>query len=178
MKLRSSEIQLRAPEPSDVDLLYRWENDEELWHLSNTLAPFSRFTLEQYILNNPADIYAHRQLRLMIDLVSGTGASRQTIGTIDLFEFDPVHQRAGIGILIIDEHRKKGYATKALKMMIKYSFEHLNLHQLFCNIATDNTASLKLFQKLNFQIIGRKRDWLLINNQWKDELLLQLLKSE
>ncbi|MDO9512043.1 MAG: GNAT family protein [Bacteroidales bacterium] len=178
MKLRSSEIQLRAPEPSDVDLLYRWENDESLWHVSNTLAPFSRFTLEQYILNNPADIFAHRQLRLMIDLVSGTKATRKTIGTVDLFEFEPVHHRAGIGILIIPEYQRKTYATQALKLMLKYSFEHLQLHQLFCNISTDNEASMRLFQKLGFQINGRKREWLMINDQWADEIFLQLLKSD
>ena len=65
--LKSKNIELRALEPSDVDLLYQWENNEELWHLSNTVAPFSRFVLEQYVMDSHQDIFTTKQLRLMID---------------------------------------------------------------------------------------------------------------
>ena len=65
--LKNKNIELRAMEPSDVDLLYQWENNEALWHLSNTLAPFSRFVLDQYVMNSHKDIFTSKQLRLMID---------------------------------------------------------------------------------------------------------------
>ncbi len=174
--LRSDNLILRAMEPEDADILYGWENDMSIWHLSNTLTPFSRFTLEQYVMNANQDFYTIKHLRMMIDLTDSP-QGQKTIGSIDLFEFEPNHMRAGVGILIHKDYRKKGYASEALDLMIDYAFGTLHLHQLFCNIGTDNPDSLKLFQNKNFIITGRKTDWVRINNKWKDEFLLQLIND-
>jgi diamine N-acetyltransferase len=169
-------IVLRALEPEDIDLLYQWENDWESWHLSNTLTPFSRFALEQYIMAADQDIFTAKQLRLMIDK---TGENEKVcIGTIDLFDFDPVNKRAGIGVLISKKERNKGFASEALKLLVNYCFSTLELHQLFCNIETTNTASLTLFQKQGFKTAGEKKDWLRKNNQWNNEYFLQLINQE
>jgi len=167
---------LRALEPTDVDLLYKWENDPEIWHISNTLAPFSRFILEQYLVNAHEDIYSSKQLRLMIDMITSE-PDFKTIGSVDLFDFSPHHKRAGIGILITKEERSKGYASEALELIIKYSFETLNLHQLYCNISEHNEKSMRLFQKHGFVIIGNKKQWLRIKDAWVDEYILQLIRK-
>ncbi len=174
--LKNNNIELRALEPSDVDLLYDWENNHELWHLSNTIAPFSRFVLEQYVINSHQDIYSSRQLRLMIDRREGN--KPETIGAIDLFDFDPVNKRAGIGIMVIGGERKKGYASEALTLLIEYCFNTLNLHQVYCNIDVLNLASYNLFIKHNFKVVGIKKDWLYTGKKWIDEYLLQLVHSE
>ena len=166
-------LSFRAPEPTDIDLLYKWENDTRIWHLSNTVTPFSRHVLEEYILNAHQDIYSVKQLRLMII----HNKTNNVIGCIDLFDFDPANMRAGIGILIGDKYRDKGYATEALEMVIDYAFNTLHLHQLFCNITTDNVASMKLFKKTGFEIIGLKKDWLRLKKSWVDEYLLQLINK-
>lgn len=173
--LKGKNLELRALEPADVDLLYQWENDGNVWHLSNTVTPFSRFMLEQYVLNTEQDIFTTKQLRLMIDKLEGN--KKTAIGNIDLFAFDPVNKRAGLGILIIKEERKKGYAAEAVGLLLDYCFEVLHLHQLYCNITTDNEASLKLFRKFNFEVIGVKKDWLHIRGKWVDEFLLQRIRG-
>lgn len=173
--LTGTSVKLRALEPSDVDLLYQWENDCNLWFVSNTLTPFSRFVLEQYVINAHDDIYTAKQLRLMIDIVQD--GQRTTIGTIDLFDFDPRHLRAGIGIMIHENYREKGYASDALETVISYAFNALNLHQLYCNISSDNQRSLDLFQKHHFKIIGLKKDWLLFGKKYFDEYMLQLVNG-
>jgi diamine N-acetyltransferase len=170
-------ILLRAPEPTDLDLLYAWENDLSVWQISNTITPFSRYTLEQYILSSHLDIHSAKQLRLMIDLVTTT-KSGKTIGTIDLFDYDPLHRRAGIGILINKDDRGHGYATEALDLLIDYAFNTLQLHQLYCNISADNEKSLKLFQNHDFKIAGLKKEWLSVNNKWKDEYFLQRINEQ
>jgi diamine N-acetyltransferase len=172
--MTGTNIQLRAPEPSDIDLLYQWENDRQIWPVSNTIAPFSRFVLEQYILNSHQDIYTTKQLRLMINL---TGEEK-TIGTVDLFEFDPGHRRVGLGILINKNERDKGYAKETLDLIIDYCFNTLMVHQIYCNISSENKISLKLFRSKGFEIIGIKKEWLLLNNKWNDEYLLQLINKE
>ncbi|MCD4697184.1 MAG: GNAT family N-acetyltransferase [Bacteroidales bacterium] len=173
--LKGKKIELRAIEPSDVDLLYQWENDEEIWYLSNTLAPFSKFVLEQYVLNSSQDIFTARQLRLMIDKINAKG--KIAIGSIDLFDFDPINKRAGIGILISKNERKKGHASEALQLLIDYCFDVLHLHQVYCNITSHNEISLQLFKKFNFVVAGTKRDWIREKNSWCDEYILQLIKS-
>ena len=166
-------IKLRAVEPQDIDHIFKWENNHTLWHLSNTLIPFSRFDLEQYVMNADKDIYQVKQLRLMI--VYNQGEQSKAIGCIDLFDFDPIHKRAGIGILIDDNEQNKGFASIALDLIIDYAFNTLNLHQLFCNIEEDNTKSLSLFKKKQFQEIGVKKDWNLRNGKWINEYSLQLI---
>lgn len=173
--LKGKNIILRALEPTDIDALFEWENDEKLWHLSNTITPFSRFTLEQYILNAHQDIYTTKQLRLMIDKKESDQSN--PIGSIDLFDFDPTNKRAGIGILILEKEQRKGYASEALEMLINYCFTTLQLHQIYCNISADNKVSLQLFQKLNFSIVGQKKEWLYIEGKWVDENILQLINT-
>jgi len=172
--MNGTKVRIRALEPDDVEILYKWENDRTIWHLSSTITPLSRFTLEQYVLSAGQDIYATRQMRMMIDLrkpIKGV----KTIGSIDLFEFEPAHQRAGVGILIHDGFRGKGFASEALDLLINYAFETLQLHQLFTNIATDNTDSIRLFESKGFQYIGTKKEWNRIRNNWLDESMFQLI---
>ena len=172
MKLKNERITLRAIEPSDIDVLYQWENDTDNWNVSNTQTPFSRFVLEEYIASAHQDIYSVKQLRLMI-----SNEENKAIGSIDLFDFDPNNLRAGIGILIAEKtDRKKGYASEALNLLIDYSFSSLNLHQLYCNITIDNEASILLFQKHGFLITGMKKEWIRDGEKYKDELLLQRVK--
>lgn len=173
--LEGKNLILRALEPADADLLYEWENNEELWYLSNTVTPFSRFTLEQYILNSHQDIFTAKQLRLMID--KKNPGRNDTIGSIDLFDFDPANKRAGIGILITEGERGKGYASEALELLIDYCFGKLELHQVYCNISADNKASLQLFKKHNFTRAGLKKEWIFVNGKWTDEYIFQLING-
>ncbi len=171
MNMEGRLCRLRAMEPADVDLLYEWENDTAVWSVSGTLAPFSRFALEALIESQRYDLFQSRQLRLIIETLDG-----RPLGAADLFEVDPLHRRAGVGILIHrTEDRGCGYAADALAVMIDYARRTLGLHQLWCGIETDNTASLSLFRRLGFVEIGTKRDWNWTAEGWKDELLMQLI---
>ena len=178
--LKSDNIILRALEPADLDILFEWENDTSIWMVSGTLQPFSRFVLEQYLASAHLDIYAHKQLRLVIDLMDDDEDSDETIpiGCIDLFDFDPKNRRAGIGILIGDKDmRGNGYGAEALTLLINYAFKTLDLHQLFCTITPDNEPSLHLFKKLGFEVTGLKQDWIFYNGKWHDEYTLQLINK-
>ncbi len=173
MKYR--DIRLRALEPEDLELLYNWENNNSWWMISNTVAPFSKYTLKRYIRNSHKSIYETGQLRLMIDLITGN----ETIGTIDIFDFDPFHNRAGIGILIAkEEQRRKGYASMAMKCLIDYCFRTLQLHQLWCNILANNHESIELFKKLGFVQIGIKKEWVKTADGYLDEYMFQLVNKD
>lgn len=170
--IKNEHILLRAPELSDLDSLYLWENDSSLWHLSHTLIPFSRFDLEQFILQSNHDIYEEKQFRFMIEIQE----SKEVAGCIDIFDFDAHNQRAGIGILLDEKFREKGIASSALTLIIEYAFNHLRLHQLYCNILSSNTKSMILFKKKHFSIIGVKKEWVFLEGKYHDEILLQLIR--
>ena len=169
MKLEFGKIRFRALEPEDIDLLFEWENETEIWEISNTSEPFSKYILAKYIKDSHRDIYESKQIRLIIETTDS-----HPVGAIDLFDFDPFHFRAGVGILIHNPaDRKLGYASDALELLCRYASEYLRLHQLYANITEDNIASIHLFKKVGFELVGVKKDWRRTLNGWKNELLFQ-----
>lgn len=175
MVLENEGIRLRAVEPEDLELLYRWENDEANWKQSNNFAPYSRFILKKYISGSGKSIYETGQLRLMIDVMP----EQRTVGSIDLFDFDHFNKRAGIGILIADPaDRKKGYASAALSCLINYTFETLGLHQLWCNILENNPESMNLFEGHGFIRCAVRKDWIRAGDSWETEYTLQLISPQ
>jgi diamine N-acetyltransferase len=173
--VKYNKIRLRALEPEDMELLYDWENNESYWVLSNTVSPFSKYTLKRYLENSHKNIYETGQLRLMIDLIT----EKVTIGTIDIFDFDPFHKRAGLGILVANEaYRKKGYASMSLTCLIDYCFKTLHLHQLYCNILANNSESIYLFKNHGFIQAGVKKDWIKTSDGYIDEYFFQLIDTK
>jgi len=167
--LKGEQIYLRTLEPSDADIILKWENNSDNWRVSNTLVPFSRKLIEDYV-NSAQDIYSIKQLRFIICLVEND----KEIGAIDLFDFDPYHLKVGLGILIAElQDRRNGYAKEAVLLIKEYCFNHLNLHQVYCNILSKNKASIDLFEKSGFTICGTKKDWIKNKEGWLDELMLQ-----
>lgn len=170
--LKGNTIYLRALEPEDLEFIYAIENNESVWEVSHTQTPYSRFLIRQYLENANQDIYEAKQLRLAICLQG----SFETIGLIDLFDFDAKNNRAGVGIVISNEaNRNSGIGSEALDLIINYAFHHLQLHQLFANIGSNNKISIALFTKFGFEKIGVKKDWNKINNRYEDEVLFQLI---
>lgn len=168
--LQGENIQLRALEPEDINFLFSVENSDTFWEISYTQLPYSKHILKKYIENAHQDIYEAKQYRFAI-----CNAQNQPIGIIDLFDFVPQHQRVGIGILILPEYQNKGFASEALKIIKKYTFTYLNIHQLFAEISCENSNSIQLFEKLGFQKTGVKKDWIFSNQTFKDVFIYQLL---
>ncbi|WP_187264194.1 GNAT family N-acetyltransferase [Pontibacter beigongshangensis] len=170
MQLKSDHIYLRALEPVDLDFLFGLENDTSVWQVGNTLMPYSRFVLEQYLENAALDIFTVKQLRLVICTYS-----HKAVGAIDLFDYEPLHQRAGVGIVISGPERGKGYAAEALQVLQSYGSEILQLHQVYCSVTADNQASLHLFRKAGFTEIGLRQQWLRTPTGWQDVVDFQKL---
>ncbi|MEC5165929.1 diamine N-acetyltransferase [Flavobacterium sp. PL11] len=170
--LKGKKIYIRALEPNDLEFIYAIENDQNIWEVSNTHTPYSRFLVKQYLENAHQDIYEAKQLRLAICQDQDFPA----VGLVDLFDFDPKNNRAGVGIVIRgNENKNKNIGSEALALLIEYAFSNLNLHQLFANIGTENVASNALFTKFGFKKIGVKTGWILVKGKYKDEAMYQLI---
>jgi diamine N-acetyltransferase len=134
--------------------------------------PFSKDVLRRFIESQQYDIFQTRQARLVISLKPDLRA----VGTVDIYDFDPYHLRAGVGILISEgESRGKGYASEAIDLVVGYAHRTLCLKQLYCSVSTDNLASLELFRRKGFIESGTRHHWRRIGTEWKDEYFLQLI---
>ena len=161
---------LRAPEPEDLACMMQFENTPSLWEVGNVTGPYSRFFLKQYIESTRNDIFADNQLRLMIE-----SPEKQVVGIIDLFNFEPFHNRAEIGIVVAKECRQKGVGELALRLLIAHSFDFLGLHQLYAHIDVTNEACRSLFQKCGFEECGYLKDWMRTGKTFRDVVVMQLM---
>ena len=168
MNIEGNLCRLRALEPEDLDAMYGWENDTDSWRVSGTVAPFSRHVLSRLIDEQQFDIYATRQMRLVIESLDSTA-----VGAVDMFEFDPQNLRAGVGIIVAPPYRKQGYALDALQTLERYVRDVLRMHQLWCSVGADNEASLALFRKAGYAECGRRKEWILTSTGAIDEVLMQ-----
>ncbi|WP_121665717.1 GNAT family N-acetyltransferase [Mesonia aquimarina] len=173
LTLQGRNIKLRALEPEDLEFIYEIENNEDLWELSSTQTPYSKFLIKQYLENAHLDIFEVKQLRLVIE-----DFQQNSLGLIDIFDFEPQHHRAAIGILIAEtENRQKGIGSEALQLLCNYAFSHLKMHQLYAGVSEENVVSQKLFQQQGFVKTGKKKDWNLVNGIYKTEYLYQLINN-
>jgi diamine N-acetyltransferase len=173
MFLHGEKIFLRALEPSDVELLYKWENDPEIWKISQTITPYSKYTLKQFVDSAQEDICSVKQVRFMITIMH----TKQTVGILDIFDIDFINSRAGMGILIDKSYRNQEIGSDAVALAANYIFNTLHLHQIYCNALNNNAISLKLFEKCGFSIIGIKKDWTKTETGFEDVIMLQRINN-
>lgn len=161
-------VRLRAMEPEDLDALYRIENDRDVWDVGENNVPYSRYILHDYIANASADIYADKQVRMVVENEKG-----QLVGVADVVNFCPSHARAEVSIVICREHRKKGYARAAIRQIMDYALRTLHLHQLYAVVREDNMPSLNLFSSLGFKSKTVLDDWLFDGKDYHNAVVMQ-----
>ncbi|MBQ8096794.1 MAG: GNAT family N-acetyltransferase [Prevotella sp.] len=163
-------VSLRAMEPEDLDMLYRIENDAQLWDVGATNVPYSRYTLHDYIAHASGDIYADRQVRLIAENADG-----HPVGIVDIVNFEPRHCRAEVGIVVERPLRRRCYAQAVLRELHHYARHVLHLHQLFALIAADNEAACALFRKMGYRQTATLQEWLFDGRNYADAKLFQAI---
>lgn len=148
-------ITLRKLEPSDLPFLYQWENDASSWPDGSIHNPLSQQDLRDYIASTTGDIYADRQLRLIIE---EDGA---TVGCIDLFDFDVRNRKAALGMYVAPDARGRGVGRQALQRMEEYAFGQLQLRLLYAIIATDNAPCSRLYRQAGYTPSSPLNAWTL-----------------
>ena len=163
------QVRLRAMEPEDLELLYKIENDTDLWPIGATNVPYSRYVLHDYIAQASADIYTDKQVRLIIET-----DSHHAIGLIDLVNFNPQHSRAELGIIIQKDYQHQGWGTLALQQLITYTNTTLHLHQIYAVVAETNIVCYNLLLKQGFKNNAILQQWLRTDKGYLNALLMQL----
>lgn len=161
-------LKLRLLDPKDLDFLIEVENDSQFWPLSHTTQPFSREDLSTYISNAHQSLSEAGQARFVISNPTGI-----PLGFVDLYDHDPQHKRAGVGVLVHPQWQRKRIGTQALELLMNQAKEHHDLHQLYALISPNNIKSRALFEKCSFEKSGLKKDWYFYADQYHDMWLYQ-----
>lgn len=171
MIIQGDSIRLRQASDRDVDAIYNWENDVEHWFVSDTVAPYSREEILQFV-QSANDIFLDGQMRLIIENLEG-----ELVGCIDFFAFDLKNKRVGLGILIDAAYRGHGFGKEAVKLAYTYAFESLEVHSVFAEVAETNIGSQKIFIASGFAHTATKLDWLWDGQEFQNQLVFQKINS-
>ncbi|MGE7904591.1 GNAT family N-acetyltransferase [Peribacillus sp. NPDC094092] len=102
--------------------------------------------------------------------------TKELIGTIGFHAYSPKYRRAEIGYEIHPAHWRKGFATEALKEMIAYGFNGLDLTRIGAVVFLENQPSSELLLKLGFIQEGILRSYIYQNGIPHDTYVYSLLK--
>lgn len=166
--MHTEKITLLAPEMEDVEMMFEFENDEEVWEHGGATGPYSRFQLQAFVKENKNDLFSDGQLRLIMENAGG-----EKVGIVDIFSFDARNSRAELGIAVRRAYRQRGYAKEALRLLEKHCFEVLDLHNLYVYINKRNAASAKLFAGLGYRLVGELHDWVKVGKKYDSVELWQ-----
>lgn len=164
-------VRLRNIEAADVDFLCEIENDSQNWSVSDTLAPYSRTTMEEYIQSESLGIWTNGQQRFIIE-----NQNKCIVGAIDIYDVDIFSHKAAIGIVIKDEYRRNGYGREALRLLCDYCFSHLDFQMLYAYVETGNKPSVSLMKSADFEVTATLKHWRRIGREYKDVFVLQLVR--
>ena len=140
-------VSIRRVRFSDVKKLLEWENNPDFWRISDRKEALNQREMEKFIEEQQADVFDLDQIRYMI-VGEKSGI---LIGTIDLYDIKWDSDTATVGILVAEQsNRKKGIGSEALQQLIIIAQQKLELEFLKARVHVDNTASLRLFDKLGF----------------------------
>ena len=100
-------------------------------------------------------------------------------GHISLHDIDHLNRHAFLGILIgLEEYRSKGYGAEAIRLLLNYGFNTLNLHNIMLSVHADNPRGISCFKKAGFQESGRRREWLFKDGKYIDIIYMDILARE
>lgn len=105
--------------------------------------------------------------------------SDKLIGNISLIEVDLVHRNAVLGIFIGDDsNRGKGYGKEAIKLLLEYGFNNLNLNNIMLSVYSFNKRAIKVYESLGFKKFGTRHKSHYFKGKFYDEIQMEILKEE
>ena len=170
-KLVGEKIYLSPRSIEDVEKFTEWMNDFEVTDYtgrSGTLISFEgekKYLEENY---NPEATFSIVTLD-----------NDKLIGTVGLERIDWINRTAVLGIFIGDkDYLSKGYGTEAIRLVLDYGFNYMNLHNIKLNLMSFNERALKCYKKCGFKEAGRIRENKFVNGKYYDTILMDILSSE
>ena len=167
-------VRLRAAEPDDWELLWRWNQDSDLLrHLEHVHPPQSQAAVRRWLEETATRQPKDDEFGATIENLAG-----EPVGGLGTHHCDPGNGTFSYGLSIAREHRRRGYARAALGLVLRYFFEERRYRKAWVHVYSFNEASLHLHEHLGFQREGRLRQMLFTQGRYHDIIVLGLLADE
>ena len=171
-KIVGKRLYLSPINPEEVDTYLKWMNEDQ------TLAVnFGQYPLMVSSKNDLNWLYEppknmHRYAIVLLE-------NDALIGSISLHNIDHLNRNAYIGIFIGgEENRNNGYGAEAIRLILDYGFNTMNLHSINLTVHVDNYAGILCYKKVGFREVGRLPEVLFIDGKYVDKIYMSILESE
>ena len=166
--LRGKNINLRLVEEKDLEKLVEWRNSDEMYQV------FYEFPIP---MSGQKEWFG-RHLSSG-DLLFIIECSTSAIGTVGLQNIDLRNRHAEFGRFMIPDiqYRNKGYGYQAVRLILEYSFDHLNLNRVYLDVLEYNSAAISLYEKMGFEQEGIKQKHIYKNGRYHNLICMSLLKE-
>lgn len=169
-----NKVRLRAVLPTDWDKFHNNDYDSECARLCDVIYfPRSEEGTKTWAEHQASKGPDGDNFMLSIETLDGV-----LVGSISTHSCDPRHGTFKYGAAIFREHWRKGYATEAIMILLRYYFEELRYQKVTAHIYAFNESSIALHEYLGFLQEGRLRNMIFTQGQYYDEYLYGLTKSE
>lgn len=167
-------VRLRAAEPEDWELLWRWNQDSELLrHLEHIHPPQSRAAVRRWLEETATRQPKDDEFGATIETLAG-----EPVGGLGTHHCDPANGTFSYGLSIAPEHRRRGYARAALGLVLRYLFEERRYRKAWVHVYSFNEASLRMHEGMGFQREGRLRQMVFTQGRYHDVVVMGLLAGE
>jgi len=162
---------LRRVERDDIPTFVRWFTDPEVREFLTIYQPFSTAEEEKWF---EAQLDDRDSEMFAIETADGVH-----IGNIALHNVNWQYRHAGLGIVIGEkEYWGKGYGSDAVRTLVRFAFQEMNMHRVFLRVRDDNARGIRAYEKCGFQHEGRLREAIYSNGRYYDELWMGILGQE
>lgn len=170
--MKDSDIYLRVLERTDISRTTIWMNNPEIGDIMGYLPVFTVEDQLRWYEKTSGD-----KSRYIFAIC--LNASEVHIGNVGLGNVDYVHRHAMVNIFIADkEYRGRGLGTQAMKLILHFAFNRLNLNKVFLRTSRRFSGAIELYEKLGFVREGVMRQHYFTDGQWEDKLIYSILHSE
>ena len=170
-KLVGERIYLSPRSTEDAEIFTEWLNDFETTDYTGRSGQLTTLEGERKYLEENSTPEAN--------FVIVTLDKDKMIGTIGLESVDAINRTATLGIFIGDKNfRNNGYGTEAIRLILDYGFNYLNLYNIKLDLMEFNERALACYKKCGFKEYGRRRKCKFINGKYYDSIAMDILREE
>lgn len=170
--LKAERISLRPILKEDLTLINKWKNDYDVFKFLG--GGFMPISIDQ-------------QVKWMDSMIDNTGNTKRfsiinehnnCIGIIGLYNINWIHRTCEFGIYIGEKNQwGKGYAKEAVKLILDFGFDILNIRKVKLDVVSENTSAINMYKKLGFKEVGIYKAERFINGEYKDLLIMESIRS-
>jgi RimJ/RimL family protein N-acetyltransferase len=170
LSMRDESVAIGPILPDDTAAIFLWLNDVESVALDLAYRPVDWMNYNNWLeglSKNPSQvIFAIRHVHYS-----------KIMGFAGLTKLDAVHRSGELGIRIGSEaDRGKGYGKGAIRLVMNYAWNHLNLNRVYLSVFASNHRAINAYKAAGFQEEGRQRQAAFINGTWMDMVLMAALR--